>query len=201
MLFTTFFSQLPGNEYHVNCAAFTPKPALRFRQDKIYNVLRETGEHDVSQNITCHREKEDGTTVATFCSVTFLHVCKNNVGIFRWLWETLSDSTVRDIIMHPSEKSTSTILNDLSRDVVRTGCSVVTKTENGLFHFVKDGWSSSFGMIGSVSRSSRKPGSVVFALSSRFCRYSANLARIISLFLIRAPSIHVTGCNEKRVGP
>ena len=36
----------------------------------------------------------------------------------------------------------------------------------------KDGGSSSFGMIGSVGRSSRKPGSVVWTLLSRFCRYS-----------------------------
>ena len=44
----------------------------------------------------------------------------------------------------------------------------------------KDGGSSSFGMIGSVGRSSGKPGSVVWTLFSRFCRYSAPLARINS---------------------
>ena len=51
----------------------------------------------------------------------------------------------------------------------------------------KDGGSSSFGMIGSVGRSSRKPGSVVWTLFSRFCRYSAHLLRINSLFLIKTP--------------
>ena len=49
----------------------------------------------------------------------------------------------------------------------------------------KDGGSSSFGMIGSVGRSPRKPGSVVWTLFSRFCRYSAHLSRIYSLFLIK----------------
>ena len=44
----------------------------------------------------------------------------------------------------------------------------------------KDGGTSSFGMIGSVGRSSRKPGSVVLTLFSRFCRYSAHLSRINS---------------------
>ena len=38
----------------------------------------------------------------------------------------------------------------------------------------KDGGSSSFGMIDSVGRSSRKSGSVEWALFSRFCRYSAH---------------------------
>ena len=61
----------------------------------------------------------------------------------------------------------------------------------------KDGGSLSLGMIGSVGRSSRKAGSVAWTLFSRSCRYSAHLARIMSLLLIRAPSILVTGCQEK----
>ena len=65
----------------------------------------------------------------------------------------------------------------------------------------KDGGSSSFGMIGSVGRSSRNPGSVVWTLFSRFCRYSAHLLRISSLFLTKSPSVLLTGCKEKRLGP
>ena len=53
-----------------------------------------------------------------------------------------------------------------------------------------DGVSSTFGMIGSVVRSSRKPGSVVWTL----------LSRISSLFLIKSPSILLTGCKEKCLG-
>ena len=45
----------------------------------------------------------------------------------------------------------------------------------------EDGGSSSFGMIGSVCRSSRKPGSEVWTM---FYRYSAHLSRINSLFSI-----------------
>ena len=60
----------------------------------------------------------------------------------------------------------------------------------------KNGGSSSF-WIGSVGRSSRKPGSVVWTLFSRFCRYSAHLVRINSLFLIRTPSVLLTGFKEK----
>ena len=52
-----------------------------------------------------------------------------------------------------------------------------------------DGGSSSFGMIGSVGRSSRKPGSEMWTLFSRFCRYSSNLARINSIFLSSTPSV------------
>ena len=65
----------------------------------------------------------------------------------------------------------------------------------------KDGGSSSFGMTGSVGRSSRKPGSVVWTLFSRFCRYSAHLLRINSLFLIKMPSVLLKGCKEKLLGP
>ena len=65
----------------------------------------------------------------------------------------------------------------------------------------KDDWSSFFGMIDSVGRSSRNPGSVVWTLFSRFCRYSASLARINSLFFIRTPSVLLTGYKEKRRGP
>ena len=65
----------------------------------------------------------------------------------------------------------------------------------------KDGDSSCFGMIGGVGRSSRKPGSVVWTLFSRFCWYSAHLSRINSLFLIKTPSVLLTGCKEKRLGP
>ena len=55
MLFAKFFLQLPGNKY-INCAAYTPEPALRFKQDKINHVLEKTGERDFSQHIACYRE-------------------------------------------------------------------------------------------------------------------------------------------------
>ena len=64
----------------------------------------------------------------------------------------------------------------------------------------KDGGSSSFGMISIVGKSSRKPGSVAWTLFSRFCRYSFHLLRINSLFLIKTPSVLLTGC-KKRLGP
>ena len=102
MLFTTFFLQLPGNKYHIICAASTPELALRFRHDKINYVLEKTGEHDFSQHFACYREKGNATTVATFCSVTILLVYKNNVGIFPLLWETFSELAVNDKIMQPS---------------------------------------------------------------------------------------------------
>ena len=99
MLFTKFFLQLPGDKYHLNCAASTSEHALRFRQDKINHVLEKTGECDFSQHFACYREKGDATTVAAFCSVTILLVYKNNVGIFPLLWETFSGPTVKDKIM------------------------------------------------------------------------------------------------------
>ena len=102
MLFTSFLLQLPGNKYHVNCAASAPEPALRFRQDKINHVPEKTGEHDFSLHFACYRDKGDATTVATFCSVTLLLVHKNNGGIFSLLWETYNGPTVKDKIMQPS---------------------------------------------------------------------------------------------------
>ena len=57
----------------------------------------------------------------------------------------------------------------------------------------RDVGSSSFGMICSVGRSSRRPGSVVWTLFSRFCMYSAHRSRIYSLFLIKTPSVLLTG--------
>ena len=94
--------------------------------------------------------------------------------------------------MQLSVYSTPTTLNGHSRDVVRTGCFVDDETENGLSTSSKDGGSSSLGMVG---RSSRKSGSVVWTLFSRFCRYSVHLSRISSLFLIKSPSILLTGCK------
>ena len=140
MLFTKFFLQLPGNKYHINCVASTREPALRFGQDKINYVLEKTGEHDFGQHFAIFREKGDATTVATFCSVILLHMYKDNVVIFPLPWETYSGPAVKDEIMQPSVYGTSTILNDLSWDLVRTGCFVVCETENGLFHFVKGCW-------------------------------------------------------------
>ena len=102
MLFTTFILHLPGNKYHINCAACAPEPALRFLQGKINHVLKKAGEQDFSQHFDCCREKGDATTVATFYMVTILLVCKNNVGIFPLLWETLSGPAVKDNIMQPS---------------------------------------------------------------------------------------------------
>ena len=64
-----------------------------------------------------------------------------------------------------------------------------------------DGGSSSLGMICRVGRPSRKSGSVVWILFSRFCKYSAHLSRINSLFLIKTTSVHLTGCMKKRLGP
>ena len=103
-------------------------------------MLEKTGEHDFSYHFACNRDKGNATTVATFCSVTLLLVYKNNVGIFPLLWETLSGPAVKDEIMQPSVQSTATILNDLRRDVVRTGCFVVFESENGPFHFLKGWW-------------------------------------------------------------
>ena len=65
----------------------------------------------------------------------------------------------------------------------------------------KDGGSSSFGMTDRVGRSSRKPGSVVWTLLSRFCGYSAHLSRVSYLFLIKTPSVLLTRCKEKLLGP
>ena len=95
----TFFLSLPGNKYHVNCAASAPEPTLRFRQDKINNVQEKTGEHDFCLHFACYGEKGDATTVATFCSVTLLPAYKNNVGIFPLMCVTLSGPAVKDKIM------------------------------------------------------------------------------------------------------
>ena len=138
MLFTIFFLQLPGSKYYVNCA--TTEAALRFRQDKINQVLEKKGEHDISKQFACSRDNGNATTVAIFCSVTILLVHKNNVGIFPFMWKTFSGPAVKDKIMLPSVYSTSAILDYLSRDVAMTSCFVVFETENGLFHFVKGWW-------------------------------------------------------------
>ena len=53
----------------------------------------------------------------------------------------------------------------------------------------KDGGSSCFGMIGCVSRSSKKRGSVKWTLFSRLCWYSTNQARINYLFVISTPLV------------
>ena len=79
-------------------------------------MLQETGEHDLSQNFSCHREKADATTVATFCLVTLLIAYKNNVGISPLLWETLGGPEVKDKIMrllckaHPPYSMTSAVI-------------------------------------------------------------------------------------------
>ena len=78
------------------------QPALRFWQDKITHVLEKKGEYDFSQNFACCREKGDATTFATFCSVTNLHLFKNNVCIFPLLFETFGGPAVKDKIMQPS---------------------------------------------------------------------------------------------------
>ena len=66
-----------------------------------------------------------------------LFVYKNNVGIYLLLWETLGIPVFKDTVVQPTMQSTSTILNDLGRDAVRTGCLIVLETENGLLHLVK----------------------------------------------------------------
>ena len=48
-----------------------------------------------------------------------------------------------------------------------------------------DGGSSCIGMVGSDGRASRKPGSVVWTLFSRFYRHSAHLSRIRNIFMIK----------------
>ena len=58
-----------------------------------------------------------------------------------------------------------------------------------IFTSLNDDGSSSFLLIGSVGRSSRKPGSEMWTLLSRICRYSANQAMINLLFLISTPSV------------
>ena len=95
--------QLPGNKYHINCAASTPEPALTIRQDKINYVLQKTGRHDFSQHFAGYMEKGNATTVDTLSSVTLLLVHKNNVGILPLLWEAHSGPAIKDNIMQPSE--------------------------------------------------------------------------------------------------
>ena len=201
MLFTTFFLQLTGNKYHINCAASTSEPALRFRQDKINYVLENTGEHDFNEHFTCYREKRNATTVATFCSVTLLLVYKNNVGIFHCCGRHLADQQSRIKLCsllckaHPPYLMTSAGMLSGSAALLSLRLRMSFSTSS------KDGGSSSFGMIGSVGRSSRKSGSELWTLFSRFCRYSAHLSRISSLFLIKTPPVLLTGCKEKRLRP
>ena len=181
MLFMTFFLQLPGSKYHVNCAASAQEPALRIRQDKINHVLEKNGEREFSQHFACFRGKGDVTTVAIFCSVTLLLVCKNNVGIFPLLWETLSGPAVKDKIMQPSVKTHPPYLMISAGMLSGPAVLLFLRLRMAFSTSTKDGGSSSFGMIGSVGRSSRKPGSVVWTL---FGRYSAHLATINTLFLL-----------------
>ena len=54
---------------------------------------------------------------------------------------------------------------------------------------LNDDGSLRFGMIGNVGRSSRKPGSEMWTLFSRFCRCSTKLAKINSLFFSSTPSV------------
>ena len=86
----------------ISCPASTSEPALIFRQDKIKNVLKKTGEHDFSQHYACYRSKGDVTTAFTFSSVTHMLVYKNNVGNFPLLFEAPSGQAVKDKIMQPS---------------------------------------------------------------------------------------------------
>ena len=58
-----------------------------------------------------------------------------------------------------------------------------------IFTSINDDGSSCFGLIGSACRSTRKPGSEMWTLFSRFCRCSANQARINVLFLISTPTV------------
>ena len=71
-------------------------------------------------------------------------------------------------------------------DVVRTDCFVVIRKRMAFSTLSKDAGSHSFGMIG---RSPSKPVSEMSTLFSRFRWYSANQARINSLFLISTPSV------------
>ena len=200
MLLTTFFLQLPGNKY-VNCAVSAPKPALRFRKDKINNVLEKTDEHDFCQHYACYREKGDATTVATFCSVTILLIYKNNVGILPLLRQTLSGPAVKDKIMQNLCKAQPPYLMTSAEMLSGPAFLLSLRLRMTITTSSTDGGSSCFGMIGSVGRSSRMPGSVVLTLFSRFGRYSAYLSMVNSLFLIRTPSVLLTGCKEKRLGP
>ena len=194
MLFTTFFLQFPGNEYHVNCVASATESALRFKQDKINNVFGKTGWHTFCQHIACYREKGDATTVATqsvrspFCMyarmLAFFHCCDRHLAGQQSRIKLCSLL----FIAHPPYLMTSSGLADLL--CLRLRMTFTTTSRHS--------GSSSFGMNGSVDRSSRKPGSVEWTL---FCRYSAHLARINFLFLIRTPSILLTGYKEKRLGP
>ena len=163
-------------------------------------MLEKIGEHDFSQHIACYREKVNATTVATFCSVRLLLVYKNNASIFPLLWETFGGPAVKDKIMQPSVKAHPPYLMTSAGLLSGPAALLSLRQRMAFSTSSKDGGSSSFGMIGSDVRSSRMPGSVVWTLFSRFCRYSAHHARITSLFLIRTPSIPMTGCKEKRLG-
>ena len=106
-------------------------------QDKMHNMLQETGENDFGQHFACNREKGDATTVAIFCSVSFLLEYNDNVGIFPLLWEKLGVPINKDKIVQPLMLGKPTIIDDHRKNVERTGCFVVIETP-------KDGGSTSF---------------------------------------------------------
>ena len=169
MLSTTFFLQLPGNKYHVNCVASTPEPALRFGQDKIYNVLKKTDEHDVSQHIDCHIEMGElprllpHSALSPFCSyarimLEFFHCCGRHIADHQSMIKLCSLLCKA----HPPSLMTSawTLLGPAALLSLRLRMAFSISS--------KDDGSSRFGMIGSVGRSSRRPGSVMWTLFSRF---------------------------------
>ena len=126
---------------------------------------RETSEHDISQRIACYREKGH----ATFCSITLLLVYRNNVDIFPLLRETLSAPAVKLCCLlckshHPYLMTSAGMLSG-------PAVFLSLRMRMALAASSKDGVSSSFEMISSIGRSSRRPGSVVWTLFSWFCRY------------------------------
>ena len=145
-------------------------------------------------------ERRDTTTVATFCLVTLLLVYKNNVGIFHCCGRHLADQQSRIKLRSLLCKAQPPFLMTSTGMLSGPAVLLSLRLRMAFTTLSKDGGSSSFGMIGCVDGSSRKPGSVVWTLFSRFCRYSAHLSRISSLFLIKTPSVLLTGCKEKRLG-
>ena len=81
--------QLPGNKYHVNCAASAPEPALRFRPDKIHNVLEKTGVHDLASTLPATERREmprlfPHSVRSPFCLyiriiLAFCHCCERHL--------------------------------------------------------------------------------------------------------------------------
>ena len=85
ILLAALFLDLSYGEYHVDCPPVSSEGTLTLRDDIMQEVVCDTVQYDTRQDLSWNTQQRDASVIVTGCSVIFVLVQVNHVGVLEFL--------------------------------------------------------------------------------------------------------------------